>query len=78
MTYKVPKPRGKPFRKGDLVETCDRHLEVMEVVRIVAAGSRQVRTECGRLWRQKDGWWIGDTGVFPFPSIRHLKKEHKP
>lgn len=69
-TYKMPKPIGRPFVKGEIVETCDRDLNVMDEQKVVYAGKRIVRTKCGRTWRATDGWYVGHD-AWPFPSIRH-------
>lgn len=74
LTYKVPKPIKSPFVKGEIVEACDRDLIVMEEVKVVYAGKRVIRTNCGRTWRATDGHWVGTEQTFPFPSIRHKKK----
>lgn len=68
LTYKVPEPPGRPFRKGDIVETLDRNGGVMGTEVVVYAGPKIVRTKDGRRWNQ-DGWWVGEI-AWPFPSIR--------
>jgi hypothetical protein len=30
-----------------------------------------VRLDDGRRFRPSDGYWIGDNGIWPFPSIQH-------
>jgi hypothetical protein len=77
MTYKVPKPIRRPFYRGEIVETCDRDLTVMSKQRVIRVGKRIVVTECGRRWRASDGWWVGENGVWPFPSIRHSTTRKK-
>jgi hypothetical protein len=52
----------------------DRDLVAMSVQRVVYAGKRIVRLDCRRRFRSSDGWWVGENGIWPFPSIRHQKK----
>lgn len=70
ITYQVPEELPRKFRRGDRVEVCDRDLSPMSLQRVVYAGTKIVRTSCGRRWRASDGWWIGSNGTWPFPSIR--------
>jgi len=71
LTYKLPEPLNRPFRRGDRVEVCDRDLRVMDVESVVYAGKKVVRLFGGRRFRASDGWYIGTNGTWPFPSIRH-------
>lgn len=71
LTYKVPKPIKSPFVTGEVVDVCDRDLHTMSAVKIKRAGKRVIRLADGRTFRASDGWWIGDTQAWPFPSIRH-------
>ena len=73
MTYVVPKPIRKPFTRGEIVEVCDRDMRVMECEKVVYAGKEVIRLEGGRRFRATDGWWIGENGTWPFPSIRHKR-----
>lgn len=72
LTYKRPGPIGKSFTRGEVVEVCDRNLRVMGIGKVVYAGKRVVRLNDNRRFRASDGWWIGENGTWPFPSIRHL------
>ena len=74
LIYKVPATITRPFRRGDLVEVCDRDLVAMSTQRVVYVGKRIVRLDCRRRFRSSDGWWVGENGIWPFPSIRHQKK----
>ncbi len=71
VTYTPPKPIGPPFRSGEIVEVCDSNLSPMSEERVVYAGKKVVRLEGGRRFRASDGYWIGENGIWPFPSIRH-------
>lgn len=73
MTYKVPRPIRRPFETGEIVEVCDRDLLVMSCEKVARAGKRVVRLEHGRTFRASDGWYIGNHGTWPFPSIRHKR-----
>ena len=74
LTYVVPRPIGKPFETGEVVEFCNRDMKVLSEVKIARAGKRIVRLVDGRTFRASDGWYVGDGGAYPFPSIRHKKK----
>jgi hypothetical protein len=75
ITYKPPKRLRKPFVRGQMVEVCDRDLNPERTQRkIVRVGKLITVTDCGRRWRTSDGWWIGENGTWPFPSIRHPLK----
>ena len=80
LTYKQPLPIKKPFERGQLVEVCDRHLYVMETVKVVYCGPRIVRLADGRRFRATDGWAMGDHPweSYPFPSIRHAPDRSEP
>lgn len=69
LTYIPTDPPPRPFAKGDTVEVLDREQNVLSRQKVTRAGTKWVRTECGRKWTQ-DGCWIGDFDVWPFPSIR--------
>lgn len=71
LTYTPPRPPDRPFKTGQLVEVCDRDLSPMSVVKVHRAGKRVVRLVDGRRFGAVDGWWIGENGTWPFPSIRH-------
>jgi hypothetical protein len=75
MTYTPPKKLRKPFVKGEIVAVCDRDLKPMSYERIVAVSKSRVKLEGGRSFRTSDGWWIGANGTWPFPSIRHSRKQ---
>lgn len=68
LTYVMPKPPSRPFRRGDLVDTFDREGKRMETVQVVRAGPRIVRTSCGRTWSPR-GRYLGSQ-EWPWPSIR--------
>jgi hypothetical protein len=74
LTYTLPKRLRKPFFRGEVVEVCDRDLKAMSTQKVIRVGKRVVVTECGRRWDAKNGWWIGQNGTWPFPSIRHVKR----
>lgn len=74
LTYKVPKPIKSPFTTGEIVEVCDRDLHTMSFVKIKRVGKKVVRLVDDRTFRASDGWWIGHTRAWPFPSIRHARK----
>lgn len=74
ITYKPPLQIRRPFVRGEIVEVVDRNLLMMERERVVYAGPRVVRLAGGRRFRASDGWWIGESGTWPFPSIRHARK----
>lgn len=78
MKYLVPKTIRKPFVTGEVVEVCDRHLNEMGHVKIKRAGPKVVALEDGRRFRSSDGWWIGETRAWPFPSIRHMTNRPRP
>jgi hypothetical protein len=67
-TFRAPK---RPFVKGDWVAVKDREGKLLSTQRVVRAGPRVVRTECGRRWTQR-GWYLGETRARPFPTI-HLQ-----
>lgn len=71
LTYKRPKKPQTPFKRGQLVEVCDRDLTTMSVVKVVYAGKRITRLADGRRFETETGWWVGENGSWPFPSIRH-------
>ena len=73
--YKVPKPIKTPFVTGEIVEVCDRKMNVMSLEKVKRAGPKVVALVGGRRFRASDGYWIGDTGCWPFPSIRHARKK---
>lgn len=77
VSYKIPKHIRYPFVVGEIVEVCDRQLKVMGEQRVVYAGKRIVRTDCGRAWRATTGWFVG-SAPWPFPSIRHKRNWRKP
>jgi hypothetical protein len=70
-TYKMPPPIMRPFQRGEMVNVRDSQLEVIGVQKVVRAGKRVVRTDCGRSWEATSGWWIGEFQAWPFPSIGH-------
>lgn len=73
-TYKVFDPPHRPFRVGDEVIVLDREGMNLGRQKIVLASGRIAGTECGRIWRQKDGYWIGDENrAWPFPTIHHVE-----
>jgi len=61
--------RNRPFVKGDEVVILDSRAIACGKQRVVRANSKVVVTDCGREWRQGDGWWIGNNGTWPFPTI---------
>lgn len=73
LTYKVPLSFRKPFKTGEVVEVCDRDLISMSDVKIKRAGKKVIRLVDSRTFRASDGWWIGENGTWPFPSIRHKR-----
>lgn len=72
-TYVVPSKPSRPFVRGDFVDVMDRDGIRMETRRIVRANKRRVLTDCGRAWSQA-GWWIGADRSYPFPWIRHSRR----
>jgi hypothetical protein len=73
MTYVLPKRLRRPFKRGDIVETCHSDLSKMGTQKVVYAGKKIVRTDDGRRWRASDGWYVG-WRAWPFPSIRLAKR----
>lgn len=69
LTYVVPEPPARPFRRGDRVQTVDRDGSVMGEQLVTAVRNGSVRTDCGRSW-SASGWWSDGTRAWPFPSIR--------
>lgn len=59
------------FKRGDTVELCGSDGIPCGTMKVVRAGPRVVRTDCGRRYRQGDGNWIDSDGrVWPFPWIQ--------
>lgn len=73
--YHVPDPPPRKFAKGDKVTVVDSQGLELSTVTVTIAGSRMVKTDCGRQWLQ-DGRWVGDGGTpRPFPTIKLI---HEP
>lgn len=73
LTYQVPPELTRPFRTGEVVAVCNRNGETMSRLTVERAGKKVIRLEGdARRFRASDGWWIGDTDAWPFPSIRQL------
>lgn len=70
LTYHVPDPPARPFKKGDAVAIVDREGNDIGRQTVTAAGKRIVTTDCGRQWTQNCWRWDGER-EWPFPSIRH-------
>ena len=62
-------PPARPFKRGDAVDTLDRHGKPMERTTVVRAGRKVVHTSCGRAWNQS-GEYFSDGRGWPFPTIR--------
>lgn len=77
LTYTPPKPVRKPFETGQIVDVCDRDLKTMSQVKVRRSGKKVTTLVDGRRFRSDDGYWIGETGVWPFPSIRHPRRQSK-
>jgi len=71
MTYKSPPHLKRPFRRGDWALVMNGDGTVCGgPYTVVYAGKKVVRLRDGRRYRASDGWWIGSSGVFPFPWIK--------
>lgn len=70
MEYVPPKKLKRPFKRGDRVQVVDRMGVPFDTIhRVRYAGKRVVRIDDGRRYRASDGWWIGENGAWPFPSL---------
>jgi hypothetical protein len=67
LTY-VPTVNTRPFRVGETVLVLDREGKVISRQTVKRINKRTVETGCGRLWSLA-GEYVGDNGVWPFPSI---------
>lgn len=78
LTYQVPPRLRRPFRVGEVVAICDREGISMSRFVVAKVGPKVVRLRGdNRSFRATDGWWIGERRVWPFPSLRQLRKsEH--
>ena len=74
LTYVPCVPPARPFAVGDVVEIINRNGTVIGEERIVATGSRGVRTKGGRQW-DLSGQWSDGSRSWPFPSIRLKAQE---
>lgn len=80
LTYVVPETPARPFEVGDRVEVLDRQGNVIGIQQVTKVrkckGDRTktgwLKTDCDREWNG-DGWWLGESMAYPFPSIRHAK-----
>ena len=75
LTYQMPPRLRRPFRVGEVVSICDRSGDVMGKFVVAKAGAKVIRLRADdRRFRASDGWWIGESGVWPFPSLRQETK----
>lgn len=75
LTYVVPTKPSRPFVRGDFVDVMNRDGRRLSTRRVKRAGKRIVVTDCERRWEQSNGYWVGETGSFPFPWIRHSRRK---
>lgn len=81
LTYRVPPKIIKPFAVGEIVAICDRDGAIISRAKVKTAGKKVIRLASDlRSFRASDGYWIGEDGFYPFPSLRRLtsklKREH--
>ena len=69
LTYRKPGKVRKPFAVGETVIVRDRDLSWIGETKIKAVSANAVVTEDGRDWRADNGWYIGPSRAYPFPSI---------
>ena len=74
LTYVVPAKPSRPFVVGDLVDVMDRDGRYVSTHRVVRVSKSTCRTDCRRTWMQKNGYWKGESGSWPFPWIRHSRR----
>ena len=74
LTYVLPTKPSRQFVRGDLVDVMDREGHRMSTRKVVRVQRHWVVTDCKRMWTQ-DGYWVGDTGTWPFPWIRHSRRK---
>lgn len=74
LTYVLPTTPRRPFAKGDFVDVMDREGARLSTQQVVLIDGHWVVTCCGRMWTQK-GYWVGDTGTWPFPWIKHSRRK---
>jgi hypothetical protein len=74
LTYVVPTRPRHPFVLGEIVEVMDREGKVLGRQKITCVRKTCVSTGCGRVWRN-DGWWKAARNEYwPFPWIRHSRR----
>ncbi len=77
LTYVMPTKPRRPFVKGDFVDVMDREGKRMSTEKVARVHQQHwVITDCGRMWTQ-NGYWVGDTGTWPFPWIKHSRRKKK-
>lgn len=71
LTYQVVDAPAPPFRTGETVHVHDRTGLALGAVQIIKVTAKKIVTDCGREWT-RDGWWIGESQAWPFPTIRRV------